>query len=62
MAEALHIFTCAAVNYLPKVRILCRSIRQHHPEAVIHLALADLRPAWLEAKGEPGKNPCERGT
>ena len=53
MSDALHIYTCAAVNYLPKVRILCKSIRQHHPEAVIHLALADERPAWLKAGGEP---------
>ncbi len=53
MRDTLHVFTCAAVNYLPKVRILCRSIREHHPEAVIHLALADLRPAWLNAEGEP---------
>src|SRR5436189_299366 len=53
MPGTLHIFTCAAVNYLPKVRILCRSIRKHHPEAVIHLALADERPAWLKPEGEP---------
>jgi hypothetical protein len=49
----LHIFTSAAVNYLPKVRALCRSVRRHHPEAVIHLALADRRPEWLTAQGEP---------
>lgn len=53
MSQPLHLFTCAAVNYLPKVRTLCRSIRQHHPEAVIHLALADARPAWLTTEGEP---------
>jgi hypothetical protein len=52
-SEALHVFTSAAVNYLPKVRILCRSIRQHHPEAVIHLALADERPKWLRTEDEP---------
>lgn len=49
----LHVFTSAAVNYLPKVRTLCHSIRRHHPEAVIHLALADERPDWLVAEGEP---------
>lgn len=49
----LHVFTSAAVNYLPKVRTLCRSIRAHHPEAVIHLALGDERPAWLGTEGEP---------
>jgi hypothetical protein len=52
-APRLHIFTSAAVNYLPKVRVLCRSIRQHHPEAVIHFALADERPSWLTPEGEP---------
>ncbi len=49
----LHIFTSAAVNYLPKVRTLCESIRRHHPEAVIHYALADEKPDWLQAQGEP---------
>ena len=53
MTGTLHVFTSAAVNYLPKVRILCRSIRRHHPEAVIHLALADRRPDWLVTEGEP---------
>ena len=53
MAEALHVFTSAAVNYLPKVRILCHSIRRYHPEAVIHLALADERPQWLRTEDEP---------
>ena len=53
MAERLHVFTSAAVNYLPKVRALCRSVRKYHPEAVITLALADERPAWLTTEGEP---------
>ena len=53
MADTLHIFTSAAVNYLPKVRILCDSVRRHHPEAVIHLALADERPQWLRTEDEP---------
>ena len=53
MTQRLHVFTSAAVNYLPKVRALCRSIRKHHPEAVIHVALADQRPSWLTTTGEP---------
>ncbi|HET9651959.1 MAG TPA: glycosyl transferase, partial [Usitatibacter sp.] len=53
MHSGLHVFTSAAVNYLPKVRMLCRSIRRYHPEAVIHLALADERPEWLVTEGEP---------
>lgn len=53
MTQTLHIFTCAATNYLPKVRILCESVRKHHPEARIHLALADERPDWLNLADEP---------
>ncbi len=61
MPAPLHVFTCAAVNYLPKVRILCRSLRQHHPEAVIHVALADERPDWLDVSGEPFDHVIEIG-
>jgi len=40
----LHIFTSAALNYLPKVQRLVQSVRHFHPEARITLALADLLP------------------
>lgn len=59
MPQQLHVFTSAAVNYLPKVRTLCHSIRRHHPEAVIHLALADDRPSWLKTEDEPFDNILE---
>jgi hypothetical protein len=58
----LHIFTSAAVNYLPKVRVLCRSIKRHHPEAMVHLALSDERPAWLTPEGEPFDSILEMDT
>jgi len=61
MPRKLHVFTSAAVNYLPKVRMLCHSIRRHHPEAVIHLALADERPAWLATEDEPFDSILEMG-
>ena len=61
MAEVLHIFTSAAVNYLPKVRILCRSLKRYHPEAVVHLALADERPQWLRTEDEPFDSVLEIG-
>lgn len=44
----LHIFTSAAVNYIPKVHLLTDSIKKFHPEAKIHLALADERPANVD--------------
>ena len=37
----IHVFTCAAANYIPKVRMLFESLRQFHPEWRLHLALAD---------------------
>lgn len=41
----VHVFTSAAFNYIPKVRMLFNSLREHHPEWRLHLALADeLRP------------------
>ncbi len=50
---SLHIFTSAAMNYLPKVRALCRSIRKFHPEARVHVALADVKPGGFPPEGEP---------
>ncbi len=46
-----HVFTSAAMNYLPKVRLLCESIRRYHPEFVLHLALADVAPDVEEKLG-----------
>lgn len=46
-------FTSAAVNYLPKVRKLCASIRKHHPEFEIVLALADERNPGIDFSAEP---------
>ncbi len=41
----VHVFTSAAFNYIPKVRMLFQSLRKFHPEWRLHLALADeLRP------------------
>jgi hypothetical protein len=46
-------FTSAALNYLPKVRKLCASIRTHHPEWEIVLALADERSPTVDFADEP---------
>ncbi len=37
----VHVFTSAAFNYIPKARLLFSSLRKHHPEWVLHFALAD---------------------
>jgi hypothetical protein len=40
--KKVHIFTSAALNYLPKVQVLFESIRRTHPEWILHLLLADI--------------------
>lgn len=49
----VHVFTSAAFNYIPKVRMLFQSLRRFHPEWKLHLALADeLRPG-VDLASEP---------
>jgi hypothetical protein len=47
------VYTSAAVNYLPKVRQLCASIRKFHPEFEIVLALPDSREGLVDLANEP---------
>lgn len=51
--KKIHVFTSAACNYIPKVRVLVESIKRWHPEWVIHLALADEVPADIDLSIEP---------
>lgn len=46
-------FTSAAQNYLPKVRKLFASLREHHPEFELVLALADEPHASVDFASEP---------
>jgi hypothetical protein len=52
----IYVFTSAAANYLPKVKVLFSSIRKHHPEFKLYLVLADamsddLVPEKINADG-----------
>ncbi|MFN0088274.1 MAG: glycosyltransferase [Blastocatellia bacterium] len=38
---------------MPKVRLLCDSIKRYHPEFYIVLGLADVMPDWLNVSDEP---------
>ena len=51
--QEVHVFTSAAFNYIPKVRMLFKSLRQHHPEWNLHLALADELRAEIDLSNEP---------
>ena len=46
-------YTSAAVNYLPKVRKLCASIKRLHPEFEVVLALSDKPNAGVDFSAEP---------
>lgn len=46
-------FTSAAVNYLPKVRMLAESIRKYHPEWEFVLALPDAPGSEIDFSREP---------
>ncbi|MBA3580928.1 MAG: glycosyl transferase [Gammaproteobacteria bacterium] len=50
--KKIHVFTSAACNYIPKVRVLLRSIKKWHPEWVIHLALSDEIPEGIDLSDE----------
>lgn len=49
----VHVFTSAALNYIPKVRMLFQSIRKYHPEWRIHLVLADEMRSQVDLSHEP---------
>jgi hypothetical protein len=51
--KKVHVFTSAACNYIPKVRMLFDSLRRLHPEFVLHLALADLPGSDRDFSTEP---------
>jgi hypothetical protein len=48
-----HYFTSITTNYLPKARVLARSLRRHDPRGVVHLVLCDEPPAGFELSREP---------
>jgi alpha-N-acetylglucosamine transferase len=56
MTYKVHVFTSAAWNYLPKVRILFESIKKHHPEWETHFLVADKFNYDFDIKKEPFDN------
>ena len=53
MEKKVHVFTSAALNYIPKARVLFDSVREHHPDWVLHLALADELRGEIDLSREP---------
>lgn len=52
MGDTIKVFTSAAVNYWPKVKLLFQSIRRWHPEWETYWAIADRPPSDLKTYGE----------
>ena len=44
----IHVYTSAAANYLPKVRVLFATLEEHHPEWRRHLVLVEDESVTLE--------------
>ena len=53
-----HVFTSAAFNYIPKVRMLFKSLREFHPEWRLHLVLADELRIDIDLSKEPIDEIC----
>lgn len=49
----VYVFTCAGFNYMPKVRALFHSLKKHHPELKLVLALADEMEKDHDFSSEP---------
>jgi hypothetical protein len=49
----VHVFTSAAANYLPKVRVLFQSLRRLRPDWRLHLVVADAPPPREALDGVP---------
>jgi hypothetical protein len=43
----IYACTATAMNYLPKIRMMCGSIKKFHPELSIQMAVADKIPEWF---------------
>lgn len=49
----MHCFTSITANYLPKARLLARSLKRHNPGAVFHVVFSDRLPAGFDLSREP---------
>lgn len=49
----MHYYTSITSNYLPKARVLARSVKRHDRDAVFHLLLSDSPPPGWTLAGEP---------
>lgn len=51
--SSVHVFTSAAFNYIPKVRLLAQSLKEFHPDWQFHLALPEPLAEGQNLEQEP---------
>ena len=49
----MHFFTSVTANYIPKARVLAKTLKNHDPEAYFILALSDNLPSHFNIEEEP---------
>lgn len=50
---SIHLFTSITANYIPKARVLAKSVKKFHPDYQFHIILSDRVPSWLDLDKEP---------
>lgn len=49
----MHFFTSITTSYLPKARVLAKTLKQHNKDAIMHLVVSDDLPDSFDIKKEP---------
>ena len=49
----IHFFTSVTANYIPKARVLAKSVKRNFDHAIFHLVLSDRLPDGIDLKAEP---------
>ncbi|MCI7364376.1 MAG: hypothetical protein MSH23_05040, partial [Campylobacter lanienae] len=48
----MHFFTSVTTCYIPKARVLAKTLKEHNPDAIMHLVISDDLPQNFDIKNE----------
>ncbi len=48
----MHFFTSVTTCYIPKARVLAKTLKEHNPDAILHLVISDDLPRDFELENE----------
>ena len=48
----MHFFTSVTTCYIPKARVLAKTLKEHNPDAIMHLVISDDLPKNFDIKNE----------